>query len=265
MERVREIEELVYDAYGVRLRGLKMLDVGAGQMLLELRYFARANDVTGIDSDVIPQGLDPLAFLAMLRANGWQRLAKTLGRKLMRVDARHAAELRRRLNVSEERRIPVHRMDASKLAFPSGSFDFVYALAVFQHLPDPGGALDEMVRVVRKGGVVYLDLILYTSRTGSHDIRTLSGHDEALPLWAHLRPAHEAEVQESAYLNRLRLHEWRELLERRLPDHRLLLRQPEADRLAPEAQALRDRGELLGFTLEELLTTKVVVLWRKGE
>lgn len=265
IEKLREIEKLVKSTYGIRLSGLELLDVGAGQLLLELRYFARSNEVTGIDSDVIAQGLDPRTLVAIMRANGWQRFAKTLGRKLMGIDARHAAELQRQLSGARGRPMTVHRMDAAHMTFPADRFGFVYALAVFQHLPDPARVLDEMIRVTRPGGVLYLDLILYTSRTGSHDVRTLSGRDAELPLWAHLRPEHAAAVEESAYLNRMRLDQWRELFESRLPDHRMLLRQPEASWLGPEVHALQGKGELKGFMLEELLTSKVVVLWRKPE
>ncbi|MEE1941912.1 class I SAM-dependent methyltransferase [Streptomyces sp. TRM 70361] len=46
------------------------------------------------------------------------------------------------------------RADVMALGFPAGSFDVVHAHQVLQHLADPVGALREMRRVCRPGGVV---------------------------------------------------------------------------------------------------------------
>ncbi|MGO1592393.1 class I SAM-dependent methyltransferase [Ancrocorticia sp.] len=61
------------------------------------------------------------------------------------------------------RRNAAHRRDASTqfmrgdvmaLAFPDHSFDIVHAHQVLQHLSDPIGALREMIRVCKPGGIV---------------------------------------------------------------------------------------------------------------
>ncbi len=44
--------------------------------------------------------------------------------------------------------------DANKVPLPDGAFDVAIAHAVLMHLPDPAGALAEMVRVTRDGGLV---------------------------------------------------------------------------------------------------------------
>jgi SAM-dependent methyltransferase len=49
---------------------------------------------------------------------------------------------------------PVAIADAAALPFVDGAFAAVRADRVLQHLPDPERALDELVRVVRPGGVV---------------------------------------------------------------------------------------------------------------
>jgi SAM-dependent methyltransferase len=261
-----EVERLCSERLGVTLTGRRMLDVGAGQLLLQMAYFTvRGNDVVGIDSDVIARGVDPRAYLRMLRANGPYRVVKTLGRKVLVVDARYKRAFARQMGIATFPRLDVREMDATELALADETFDFVYSLAVFQHLRDPEPALDEMIRVLRPGGGLYLDFMLYTSRTGSGDIRSLAGRTAGAPLWAHLRPHLQEQVRPSAYVNHIRLPQWRRIFETRMAGVEIVLRQPEAEELENEARTLRDRGELRDYTLDELLTSQVAVLWRKPE
>lgn len=46
-------------------------------------------------------------------------------------------------------------VDAHRLPFQDGTFDFVYSLAVFEHLHSPWIAADEIRRVLKPGGQVY--------------------------------------------------------------------------------------------------------------
>ena len=156
-------------------------------------------------------------------------------------------------------------MDAADLLFPSESFDIVYSFAVFPHLDRPEDSVREVARVLRPGGLAYIDFILYTSRTGSHDVRLLGNRSAEVPLWAHLREQHQAAVRPSAYLNRLRLGDWRKIFELHMPSCDFILRAPERESLEPEARRLQAAGELTDYSLEELLTTKVAVMWQKPE
>ncbi len=58
LERLHEIEHLSEEKLALRLEGRKMLDVGAGQMMLQMAYFSAKNDVHGVDLDVIASGID---------------------------------------------------------------------------------------------------------------------------------------------------------------------------------------------------------------
>ena len=263
LARVRELEGQLERALGRQVAGLDMLDVGPGQLLTQLLYFARRNRVVGIDTDVVVTGLSARQYGAMLRRNGLQRTVKTIGRKVLGVDRRHRQELLRQLGVPRMPPVDVRTQPAEAMTFPEASFDVVYALAVFQHLAHPGDVLGQMVRVLRPGGVLYLDFILYTSQTGAHDLRLLEPGDGVLPRWAHLRPQYQDEVVQSAYLNRLRLPEWRALFESVIPGAELHGRQADAERVHAEAEELRRAGELAEYDLEELCTTKVAVVWSK--
>jgi SAM-dependent methyltransferase len=262
LARARELEELLAGAAGRQIEGLDLLDVGCGQLPAQLIYFARRNRVVGIDTDVLAVGLTPKLYVRMLRVNGVQRTLKTVGRKLLRVDSQFYAELRRQLALQRLPTVDARVMSAEKLSFASASFDVVYALAVFQHLAHPELVLEEMSRVVRPGGVLYLDFILYTSQTGAHDFRLLEGGRASLPQWAHLRPQYRELVSASAFLNGLRLPQWRELFDRVIPGATIELRQAGAQ-VRDDAERLRQEGELLDYDLDELCTTKVVVVWRK--
>jgi ubiquinone/menaquinone biosynthesis C-methylase UbiE len=263
VERLRTVEQLVEERFGVALEGRKMLDVGAGQRLLQMKYFAARNSVVGIDLDVIAQGFDPAGYVRMLRANGLKRTVKTIGRKLLGVDTRHSRELLKLGGGVRIPRLEVQHMDAAAMTFADRSFDFVYSMVVFQHLSEPPSVAAEMARVLVPGGIAYADFILFTSPTGSHDIRLLGGRSVDLPSWAHLRPQHEHLIQQSAYVNGLRLMEWRRIFETSMPGHELILIQPGREKLELEASRLRQQGELRDYSVEELVTTKVIVLWRK--
>lgn len=66
-----------------------------------------------------------------------------------------------------------HVGDAMALPFPDGTFDACRSERVFQHLPDPAGALAEMIRVTRPGGRIVVfdtDHIARTLDTPERDV-----------------------------------------------------------------------------------------------
>lgn len=66
---------------------------------------------------------------------------------LRRIEARHRGEP-----------VTTRRLDGESLAgIADGSFDLVAAFSVLHHIPDYLGAVAEMARVTRPGGIVYLD------------------------------------------------------------------------------------------------------------
>jgi len=263
LEYLREVEELVEVRHGFPIHGRRVLDVGAGQRLIQMAYFQRANEVVGIDLEVIAQGVDPRAYVRMLRVNGFRRTSKTIARKTLRIDARYRSEVRRQLGLERFPRMNVLQMDASRMAFPDSSFDFVFSYSVFHHLPDPGAGIREVTRVLRPGGVAYISFHLYTSATGCLDPRFFpSLHPEA-PRWPHLRSGYSAEIRQNATLNRLRLTEWRALFASAMPGSEVIPRNPEREHLARDLALLREQGELAEYSDEELLANEVVALWRK--
>jgi SAM-dependent methyltransferase len=67
------------------------------------------------------------------------------------------------------------QMDASDLQFEDERFDFVFSFDAFEHFASPEDALREAIRVVRKGGYIYLNFgPLYYSPYGEHAYRSIT-------------------------------------------------------------------------------------------
>jgi SAM-dependent methyltransferase len=147
---------------GAPVAGLKMLEIGPGQQLVQLAYFGTKNEVVGIDLDVIMLRLNLGDCLRILKQNGWLRTCKTVGRKLARIDVRARKELALQLGLRTIPDLRVLQMDATKMSFPDNEFDVVFSRAVFEHLPNPAAVVSEIRRVLKPGGsYVYWSSFVY--------------------------------------------------------------------------------------------------------
>ena len=123
--------------------GARVLDVGCGPgtITVDLAGYVFEGDVLGIDA-----------------AEG------------VLVDARAEATRRGQRNVS------FAVGDANHLDFADAVFDVVHAHQVLQHVPDPVGALTEMGRVCRRGGIV-------AARDGDYGAMCWSPEDPEMDEW----------------------------------------------------------------------------------
>ncbi len=264
LEHTRRIERLLFEYYGIELKERDVLDIGVGQFLIQMQYFALNNKVTGIDSNVIVQGLEPALYAKMLFLNGPVRVAKTVIRKLLGIDRQAVRDLKAGLGVNSLPKLPVSLMDACNLSFEDSSFDFIHCHAVLHHVKKPASALAGMSRVLRPKGALYAQVHLYSSETGCLDPRVFSEYaTAALPPWAHLRPRYAGLVNSNAYLNKLRLSEWLDLFSAFFPGAVIIPGLSERPGAAREAAALSASGEIEGFSVKEMLTHDITVLWRK--
>ena len=252
----------VLEHTGVKLEGLRGLDVGPGQYLGCLRPFSLNNQMTAIDTDVIAQGFHPTDFARMLWHNSWLRTLKTMARRALGTDARFEAELAAALGVSGFQRHDIQRMSATAMTFPSNSFDFVYSHSVWEHIDDPKKGLEEVARVLKPGGVAYISVHHYTSHSGQHDPKILSGPSVYPPFWPHLRPSLQHTVHPNAYLNKLRHHEWKRLFAEAMPGS-VTVNDRQDDEIGDGLKELRAAGELKDYTDEELMTVNIAGIWKK--
>jgi len=80
--------------------------------------------------------------------------------------------------------LPAGAVQGSALALPirTGSVDICFSSNVLEHVPDPGRMADEMVRVTRPGGLVFLGFTNWLSPWGGHETSPwhyLGGHRAA--------------------------------------------------------------------------------------
>ena len=120
-------------------------------------------------------------------------------------------------------RVAFHTTDAMNLFYRDALFDCIVSINSFEHIPDPGRALAEWVRVTRPGGHIYIATDpIWTADSGSHFF-----HRVPEP-WAHLVDGDErfaermlangaspGEVVEYRHaMNRWRMSEYLGLVER---------------------------------------------------
>ncbi len=240
----------------------RLLVVGTGQHAEHQLYFSQRNRAVGIDVDFVPTRITPASIVAMTRENGAVRTLKTVGRKSLGIDRQFRRAMARELHVATLEPPEVLRMDATRMTFPDASFDCAFSKSVFEHIPDPEPAIREIGRVLAPGGACFIGVHLYAAENGHHDLR-FPDHRDGIPYWAHLRPHHEHTILPAAYLNKIRLDDWKEMFSRNWPG--VVFEPPPAptDELRTELERVRAAGELAGYSDDELLTTGLNVWWRK--
>lgn len=67
------------------------------------------------------------------------------------------------------------QMDAADMKFENESFDFIFSYDTFEHFSDPEKVLKEVIRILKKGGYLYLLFEpLYMSPFGEHAYRSIT-------------------------------------------------------------------------------------------
>jgi len=155
-----EVDALVaiLDGVGVRLSpDMTVLDIGGGQGM-------HVGYLSGLAGKVICA--DVVDYSSLYQ-----------GEFLKLLDEKH----RRNAVEFHLERVAFHQTDAMNLIYRDGLFDSVVSINSFEHIPHPGKALAEMIRVTRTGGHIYVSTDpIWTADTGSHFF-----HRVPEP-WAHL-------------------------------------------------------------------------------
>ena len=248
----REVEKLI----NRDLSQCDVLEIGHGQLPLQNAYFAcRAKSAIGIDIDIVPERLNPVTYFKLLTKNGLKRTIKTCARELLGFNRRYRAAFKNEMQIKEFPKLDLRQGDVTKVIdLPDNSIDVVYSTDVFEHLSDPETAINEILRVLRPGGVVVTRTLHWANYNALHDIRVIVG--EMPGRWAHLRPEIADEVQQGAYVNEIRIKQWIDIFQRHFhkSSHQLVFPQTDVlDTLKKELDVARQSGELKGFDDDELL------------
>lgn len=255
---VGRIERLL----GEPLEGKRILEIGPGQGLERARYFGINNDVVAMDRDVIPTGFNLGTYWEMARTNGLGRVLKTGGRHLL--VGRPMQKAFEKLTGQSASKLPTLSYgDIETEPLDPESFDVVMNWSVFEHIGDPKRALENLIAALKPGGVLHISIHIYTAHDGHHDIRAFTGDGDALPIWGHLRPSTQDQIEPSSYLNEWRIDDWRKLFAEVAPGADEYLDEYEVrERFTPQLTT-EIREELADYSDEELFTVNAVYTWRK--
>ena len=261
LAQVNALRGHLRDTFGMEWRKCQLLDVGCGQLLGNAYILGVENEVVGIDM-ALPFRFPFVAdFVDSLLHCGAKRAAQTAVRQMLGMDRRFRYALRRQLGLQALPEIKTQRMNAERLGFRDGQFDGAYSFSVMQCVADPLVAVQQLHRILKPGGVAYVQLHLYTSLGGS-DHPLLWIEPEKYPAWAHLRESTPYYRKHGLPVNEWRLAQYKDIFESVFDDVHYVYyeaeRQQARDFLTPSI-----RAELHEYSEEELLTTTFTILARK--
>src|ERR1700693_4400040 len=113
--RIKDAQLMEQLAFARRLSGCDILDIGPGQVPVQLSYFSMLNRAIGIDVNRIIERRTPSALLRLANEDGTVRSLKTLGRWAVGVDSRTRRAVAAHFGVRQIEWPEILRMDARNL------------------------------------------------------------------------------------------------------------------------------------------------------
>jgi ubiquinone/menaquinone biosynthesis C-methylase UbiE len=261
LAQVQALRQHVQDLFGVEWHQCKLLDVGCGQLLGNAHILGVDNEVVGIDM-ALPFKFPYIGdFAKSMRQCGSQRAIQTAVRQMLGVDRRFRNALMRHLAINAMPEIKTYLMDAQDLQFDECSFDGLYSFSVFQYVHEVDLAARQFYRVLKPGGVAYVQLHLYTSLGGSDHPLLWTEHSQ-YPSWGHLRKSTPYYRKHGLPVNGCRLAQYKATFERIFEDVRYVIYEAEQQ----HARSLLTptlRAELSKYSEDELLTSTLTIIARK--
>ena len=244
--------------YTGEVRGKRILDIGCGRLYpFTLLLHNLGNTVTGIDIAYTGTNESLLKkYWRILRRNGFESFVGSLLYGLLRKDGTYHRALWDLCDFQlTTQGIDVRQMSVENMLFPDETFDIVVSIAVFEHLPDVSQAVSELQRLMKRGGIAYISVHLFTSPSGGHHFNWQNTY--RVPPWDHLRGR---KLPLIAYLNELREHRYLLLFREKFEILQVLDIDKEEGKalLTPEI-----RAELKDYSEEELTKHGITIVARK--
>lgn len=248
--------------YLADLQGVRALDVGCGLLQWQtLMLHSLGADVTGVDLEYVRADRRPDKYLRIWRANGLERAIKTAFWDYI-YGPRYYRALQDCAPFPLNRRgLHFRRHTAERLPFDDDVFDLVVSHEVFEHIADVPAAVAEVRRVLKPGGLAYVNIHLFPSISGGHHVDWKYPDEEpstTVPPWDHLRERRFP--QHPSWINELRERDYRPIFEAAFE---ILAWEPSAY----EGRALLTpaiKAELPDYPEDELLKKGVIILARKA-
>ena len=199
------------------LKSLRVLDIGCGPNApMTVLLHAAGCRVTGVDATLSPRwglGFRPGRYAEYVRTAGLFRTARKVLGELSydRTYFNRLAEVTG-LPISDNG-LDLRTMDVQTLALPPESVDLIHSNATWEHIADVKAANATVARALVPGGVAYIEIHLFPSLSGGHDLPWIVPGTTVLgdvKPWRHLTdPTWKAPV----FLNRHRERDYRRMFE----------------------------------------------------
>lgn len=241
--------------------GVRAVDIGCGLLQWQtIMLHSQGAEVTGIDLEYVRSDRLPDKYWRIWRINGLERALKTafwdytFRRRYLRALQRLSPF------PLETRGLDLRQHTADRLPFDDGTVDLAVSHEVFEHIADLPAAVGEIHRILRPGGLAYVNIHLFPSISGGHQMDWKFPDAEPsnkVPPWDHLRDRQYPE--HPSWLNQLREREYQPIFDEVF---QVLVWEASAyeghTQLTPEIEA-----ELSDYSRDELLKKGVIVLAKK--
>ena len=243
----------------------RVLDVGCGSNApMSVQLHSAGATVTGIDAYIGHRwglGLKPSRYTEYLHEAGPLKTLRKLAGEIV-YDRHYYSTLGQKSGLRlTEKDLDLREGDVHSVPIPDGSVDLVHSNATWEHVSDVAAANQQVARVLKSGGLAYIEIHLFPSLSGGHDLPWIvPGKTElgdVIP-WQHLRnPAWQAPV----FLNRLRERDYERLFKstRDLEIVEWRTEYTEGHHLLTD----EIRASLPGYSDEELTKRSIIVVARR--
>lgn len=262
----RHFRETVERVTARPITSQRVLDLGCGSNApMTLLLHAAGCQVTGVDATIGHRwglGVSLSRYSAYLREAGLARSLRKLAGEIA-YDSLYYRTLAESTGLRlTERGLDLRAMDVQAPQLPDRAFDVIHSNATWEHVKDVAAANRTVAAALRPGGIAYIEIHLFPSLSGGHDLPWITpGRTELGDVvpWRHLRnPAWEAPV----FLNRLRERDYRAAFNA-TPDLSIVEWQTEFTEgehlLTPEILS-----ELKDYEAAELTRRSIIVVARKN-